>query len=1703
MKNLIKNVLRSFKHNKISIIGLVFLLFFGLGAFCVMNNTTTNITNEYTSLANKGNLHDFTASELYEVGSASYTTPINGVSYDVNTLGVASNFNHIEDLSKVEVEEKTFTTNWLYTGSTLSINEGTYYVALPHIDHFQQGDNEAFTRTYNITLDDKTSTGLYQQFAVAKADTRYTQYTFKVTAIYNQEHPHDNLYRRLNNLYTVQESGYTTDNWDVIAGDNLFSTDYQDFSKFLNNQSQETLSLMTTKDTPLAVQLTDKYSKELNYRFFKSLNVTATKDNIFYKIIDSNPEDSIDKMVLFSDPDGIRGNQLFSVNDWSPYNSSIVVYDLNNKVIEPGTKIETGTASFIIPNDFNDVAETVLYPLDQIASWTGEVKFAYCQILQIRFKRMLAGDRSTTALDTILKNLAARNLNYHEYANLLLNFSSPLAQSYTEYLDNWYNGAGESVTISSNGNVVFTWIELLGTPQTCTISNWTSRFSIINPQYLEKNNKRVLNFSLILNFIPFREWYKATYGSNPTSLSQDVAKAWFNSLTQNQFAFWINPSIKQEWESMSYDIPGKEPIVVKRSDWAGIDKKYIADCGGYNQIIWGCGLTPDFMYPVVDISRPTPNTKTECLVYCNEAGYNTIKLAFINSPSEDYVVGTFKTKVNVARQKEIINEINDWAKQNMIYPTDVKSAYFANDTSNVLNCSGFRVAYLPRLVHVVEIVSTILCSFIGILCLVICFVIIKRYVERNRVNIGIMRANGIKKWKIAISLLPFALLPAVVGGISAYVTGLGLQAAALSLFKSYWMLPTTLIKFNWISFLSSIFIPFIIFSAICWITTLIVLRVNTVELMKPGSEFKTNSFSRIVKKPFKHFGVLTRFRVALAFNSISRLLMLAAMSCLTMSSLVFAMTTFNKLNQSHELNSSQFDYSFNVELTTPTSSGSTYSTYDYSQTQPDHPELIKGLGWSDPTQYLFNTYWNTTAEQGHDWSTQDGQNSYSQLTKPYSRNIIVSLLQDEGYCDAVGHYGNLVLPTIADATGQNQDLLYVQNKISTRMVLDYSMGVPGLAASNPWEIAVALMPANSRNVAAECFNDIVNNVGHKIYQAHEIFVNTAKQLGLEFADEETGLIYYEDAHQQELVHLAAANAGKWFGLGKHYETIPYVDPAYWYSQYPQFFSYVEDVHGNRTYSLNTDILTVGYLFMAFNTDFINLIETIYSDPEITKLEYPIAYGVIPLNWDANDGNKTDETYTYVSGTIKKLSNNHEFDSSHGITIQGIKQNSQYIKLTDKKGNNLNKWLFDETYLKGQNINGDVYPIIINSYAAHKYKLKTNDVITLSVTNSADRYDQQIHPQSYPHNYNDAKFKVIGVSQGTNDEAFYTTQDVANNVLGLPDGQSWNKTHHYMMWTEPDEGLAWRDWSEKRPLLADLSGIGSPNADHITKYTFTNGQGQSRPQPDYTTEKLKDPSMTPPVGFNGIYTENKTGKPITSGVYLYSYTGLYPGTSVYKSNGSNNKFADILMFQNNLSIANLMSGINDTKYYDANAKYLVDHDEATYRAVINEFVKTISNIYGDTTMITAITGATDVEASDLIYSNLISTFNLAEASIMAIIIPITIIIVAIISNLIIIDSKRMAAMLKALGYSDSKNLMSILALFVPTIAFGLLLAIPLSLGLTLGYQAIIFNTANILVDVTQRWWFYVAAIGGIGIILVTTYAIGYVSLKKDRLVDQIK
>jgi hypothetical protein len=56
------------KKNKAAIVGLTFLTFLSMGIFTLLNSTTNNINSEYHTISVKGKLHDFTVSELYNMG---------------------------------------------------------------------------------------------------------------------------------------------------------------------------------------------------------------------------------------------------------------------------------------------------------------------------------------------------------------------------------------------------------------------------------------------------------------------------------------------------------------------------------------------------------------------------------------------------------------------------------------------------------------------------------------------------------------------------------------------------------------------------------------------------------------------------------------------------------------------------------------------------------------------------------------------------------------------------------------------------------------------------------------------------------------------------------------------------------------------------------------------------------------------------------------------------------------------------------------------------------------------------------------------------------------------------------------------------------------------------------------------------------------------------------------------------------------------------------------------------------------------------------------------------------------------------------------------------------------------------------------------------------------------------------------------------
>ena len=143
MWNLIKNVFRSLRRNKASVVGLTFLVFLSIGIFTILNSVSSNIGNEYARITTSGNLHDFTISENYVIGNAIYDFKNNPTGGSPSYMGKSSD---------------------------------GYYVPWPV--QTGPGDDGKYTRTYQVSLNvdgqDETLLGMFYKNHNSPNDPYYS-----------------------------------------------------------------------------------------------------------------------------------------------------------------------------------------------------------------------------------------------------------------------------------------------------------------------------------------------------------------------------------------------------------------------------------------------------------------------------------------------------------------------------------------------------------------------------------------------------------------------------------------------------------------------------------------------------------------------------------------------------------------------------------------------------------------------------------------------------------------------------------------------------------------------------------------------------------------------------------------------------------------------------------------------------------------------------------------------------------------------------------------------------------------------------------------------------------------------------------------------------------------------------------------------------------------------------------------------------------------------------------------------------------------------------------------------------------------------------------------------------------------------------------------------------------------------------------------
>lgn len=480
------------------------------------------------------------------------------------------------------------------------------------------------------------------------------------------------------------------------------------------------------------------------------------------------------------------------------------------------------------------------------------------------------------------------------------------------------------------------------------------------------------------------------------------------------------------------------------------------------------------------------------------------------------------------------------------------------------------------------------------------------------------------------------------------------------------------------------------------------------------------------------------------------------------------------------------------------------------------------------------------------------------------------------------------------------------------------------------------------------------------------------------------------------------------------------------------------------YSLNKQSV-LGILGLKVQDDYIKLILSAYKDPHYLQDFYRILNNITVLD------NQTDEPYVYVKGIMDKTNDN--------VKIFGIINNSKFIHLY----NNHKKLINDE--LINNDIN-DAIPLIINNYAAYKYKLKVGDLISIKTTNEITRYNyldsskaidmlQTDNPVFSYQQGKDVTYRVVDINNTGNDAQFYISLNNAQKVLGLATAQDY----------------------------IDKTNIDSKSPDGSLKIGMNNRWNSFG-------------------GFNGVFTNLVNPLMLSTTAAIYSPSGIYPCNDSWSSG------ADMIelvknTFTNEANLPYLAQALEISLTDFNNLRQSLNSNGIDDNKLANRILNLLSNKYGNIAYNTIYENATALTQQQLMFNQLSQTFSEIMVAVSALLILLSLVIIIIITSMVINDLLKVSSIMKTLGYSTTRNTLTFFSIFFPAWSFGWLFSIPLVFLLNFLLKEFVYMNLSLFISMSFNWLTFIIAGLLFGIIFTFIFFWGRHFFKKNNILEVLK
>ncbi|MDE5599624.1 MAG: ABC transporter permease, partial [Ureaplasma sp.] len=237
-----------------------------------------------------------------------------------------------------------------------------------------------------------------------------------------------------------------------------------------------------------------------------------------------------------------------------------------------------------------------------------------------------------------------------------------------------------------------------------------------------------------------------------------------------------------------------------------------------------------------------------------------------------------------------------------------------------------------------------------------------------------------------------------------------------------------------------------------------------------------------------------------------------------------------------------------------------------------------------------------------------------------------------------------------------------------------------------------------------------------------------------------------------------------------------------------------------------------------------------------------------------------------------------------------------------------------------------------------------------------------------------------------------------------------------------------------------------------------------------------------IPFNGVFSKQESPKLLSNFATLYSPSGLSPISGTLPNGARGDTYWQIY---NNYSEINKILKIN-----------IVDENNGKSYDTISRFSKDYKNLFGTDKYFNSALSSIDAKfASSLIGSVMDSTVGNINLICILSLLPSILIIIILMSYMIVVESRRLVALLKVLGFSNWSNTITLSLVQFVVIGLSIIFGYCFSLGILAILKVFTFTYFNIIVDPLIPLWTIPITIGTLLLIVSIITITIFLNLRK--------